>query len=68
MGGSSESSVFGSPRPREVSAMNLGGGGGVVVVEPLPNGGDLATVGPVDVWRLASAGLRWCLCQQSFDR
>ena len=65
MGGSSESSVFGSPRPREVSAMNFGG---VVVVEPLPDGGDLATVGPVDVWRLASAGLRWCLCQQSFDR
>ena len=68
MGGSSESSVFGSPRPREVSAMNFGGGGGVVVVEPLPNGGDLATVGPVDVWRLASAGLQCCLCQQSSDR
>ena len=49
--------------------MNFGGGGGgVVVVKPLPDGGDLATVGPVDVWRLASAGLQWCLCQQSFDR
>ena len=54
-GGSSESSVFDSPRPREVSAMNFGG---VVVVEPLPDEGNPATAGPVDVWRLASAGLR----------
>ena len=51
MGGSSESSIFGSPR--EVSAMNFGGGG-VVVVEPLPDGGDLATVGPVDEFKTKS--------------
>ena len=48
MGGSSESSIFGSPR--EVSAMNFGGGGGgVVVVEPLPE--ILLQSAPVDKFR-----------------